>query len=377
MSVPSLRVFSASWPGRAEPWRARFIRDLHVDLSGDFETEVIAPAIHREDPLEEQVGGIQIHRFRYLSGGKAPRQGGLGLLQSCSWMLAGRRALRRWRRSPGQGVTLVHWGVPGAYLAASTCDTESHPLVVWCHGSDVHTHGRRFPGSFLLKKGLKSARRVLAASQQMADELKRVHGVEEVEVLPMGIDETFRVPATVGRGASGLKLLWVGERIESKGYGRTLRAVQKAQEQGISLSLEVIGEGPMEGWNGYTPKILGHQDPRGVREAMDRADLLLLPSHGEGTPLVLQEAKARQLPVAATTVGGIPDLFEESRGWFPLSAAEDPVVEGEIVDLLSRIDQNGELLNEKRQELRVSRIPVTFRQDSSRRLAEILQEVCP
>ena len=97
----------------------------------------------------------------------------------------------------------------------------------------------------------------------------------------------------------------------------------------------------------------------------------------QDTPLVLQEAKARQLPVAATTVGGIPDLFEESRGWFPLSAAEDTVVEGEIVDLLSRIDQNGELLNEKRQELRVSRIPVTFRQDSSRRLAEILQEVCP
>lgn len=377
MSVPSLRVFSASWPGKIEPWRARFIRDLHLDLSRQFDTEVIAPAIHPEDPLEEQDEGIRIRRFQYRSGGKSPRQGGLGLVQSCSWLLAGRKALRSWNETSEKGVTLVHWGVPGAFLAAPNCHAENNPLVVWCHGSDVHSHGRRFPGSFLLRKGLKSAQRILAASREMADELQQHHGVGEVEVLPVGIDEAFQAPATVGRNGSGLQVLWVGERIESKGYGRTLRGVQQARDRGVSLTLEVIGEGPMTGWGDFTPRLSGQKDSRGVREAMDRADLLLLPSHGEGTPLVIQEAKARKLPVAATAVGGIPDLYDQQQGWFSLEPGEDSAVESEICNLLLELDQNPQQLIEKRKQLDQPAVPVLFRQQSSQRLAEILQEVCP
>ena len=56
MTRPGLRVLTASWPGKKEPWRARFIRDLHLDLAADFDTELIAPQVHREDLLEEQDG---------------------------------------------------------------------------------------------------------------------------------------------------------------------------------------------------------------------------------------------------------------------------------------------------------------------------------
>ena len=376
MPVSSLRVFSASWPGKVEPWRARFIRDLHLDLSGEFDTDVIAPAIHAEDPIEEQDQRLRVRRFRYLSGGKAPRQGGMGFLTALSWLLAGRKALRNWKHVSDHGVTLVHWGVPGAFLASSYCHSRKNPLVVWCHGSDVHRHGRRFPGSWLLRKGLSGAHKILAASEEMARELKQQHGIREVEVLPVGIDEAFRGPAPVSREGAGLRLLWVGERIESKGYGRTLRGIQKAIDRGAVLTLEAIGDGPMTGVNGYTPQLSGPKDPRGVREAMDRAGMLLLPSHGEGTPLVVQEAKARQLPVAATEVGGIPDLYQGDQGWFPLTPDCDEVVESEICDLLVRLSQNPQVIEEKRRQLREPAVPVLFRRDSSRRLAEILQEVC-
>ncbi|OUU25574.1 MAG: hypothetical protein CBC13_01865 [Planctomycetia bacterium TMED53] len=375
MAVPKLRVFSASWPGKVEPWRARFIRDLHADLAHEFETQVIAPAVHPDDPTEEQDGNLRVRRFRYRSGGKSPRQGGVGLVQSCSWMLAGRKELKKWQSEQFDGVTLVHWGLPGAFLAAPFCNPEKSPMVVWCHGSDVHRHGRGILGSFLLRRGLKSAVKVMAASAEMASELKSLHGVSDVEVLPVGIDSVFQAPAKIGRKEARLQALWVGERIESKGYGRALRGVQQAVARGVSVSLEVIGEGPLTGFRDYIPTLRGSVDSAGVREAMDRADLLLLPSHGEGTPLVIQEARSRNLPVAATPVGGIPDLFEAENGWFPLNAKSETDLESEICDLLALLENQPEILQKCRQDLENSSIPIQYRCNNTDRLTEIFREV--
>ena len=46
-----------------------------------------------------------------------------------------------------------------------------------------------------------------------------------------------------------------------------------------------------------------------VREHLDRADLFVLPSRGEGLPRVLLEAMARSLPCIGTDVAGIPELL--------------------------------------------------------------------
>jgi glycosyltransferase involved in cell wall biosynthesis len=58
-------------------------------------------------------------------------------------------------------------------------------------------------------------------------------------------------------------------------------------------------------------EFLGQVDREGVRRALDRAELFVLPSLTEGLPRALLEAMARRLPCVATHVGGIPELLPE------------------------------------------------------------------
>lgn len=376
MSRPVLRVLTASWPGKKESWRARFIRDLHLDLAADFDTDLIAPQIHREDHLEEQDGPIQVRRFRYRSGGKSPRNQGVGPLSALSWLISAYRESLKWKKNSVPTVVLAHWAVPAALIALQSANRLGCPLVVWCHGSDVHRYGRTPLGAKLLQMGLRSADRVLAVSEPMARELKDRHGVDRVSVLPVGIDPEFVTQSPSGGPSYPLKLLWVGERIASKGYHRMLVAVDKARREGVPLSLEVIGGGgdeslALEAGN----QIRGPQSPAEILNAMDRSHLLLLPSMGEGTPLVVQEAIARGLPVASTPVGGISDLFPSGAGWFVLEGSSDEQISTSLARLIVDLSGDETILTRSRGALLKRDTTIFSRRRSTEELRKIVSEV--
>ena len=352
MDRPRLRVLTASWPGKKEPWRARFIRDLHLELADDFDTELIAPQIHPEDPIEEQDGPLRVKRFHYRSGGKSPRNSGVGPIAALSWLISAHRESRNWQQDSIPGVVLAHWAVPAAVIARQSAVRLGCPLIVWCHGSDVHRFGRTRIGAKLLRMGLRSADRVLAASEPMARELADRHAISGVKVLPVGIDSHFLSQRSATTSPYPLKLLWVGERIESKGYHRMLNAVATARQRGISLSLEVIGGGTGDQLDLHKDvQLRGPQPPAEIMAAMDRSHLLLLPSKGEGTPLVVQEAIARGLPVASTPVGGIPDLFPSGQGWFPIEGASEGEICSELSDLIVGVAADPDILDRSRSAL--------------------------
>ncbi len=52
----------------------------------------------------------------------------------------------------------------------------------------------------------------------------------------------------------------------------------------------------------------GVLDETGVAEVLRQSDLLVVPSHSEGLPVVIMEAMASGLPVVASAVDGIPEL---------------------------------------------------------------------
>ncbi len=98
-----------------------------------------------------------------------------------------------------------------------------------------------------------------------------------------------------------------------------LDAIGICDRQGVKIQLNIVGDGKYREFLEQRARTLGlaekvtflGQLPAGakVREQMDKADLFILPSRGEGLPRAMIEAMARALPCIGSTASGIPELL--------------------------------------------------------------------
>jgi glycosyltransferase involved in cell wall biosynthesis len=101
------------------------------------------------------------------------------------------------------------------------------------------------------------------------------------------------------------------------------------------------------------------------------ADVFVLPSHSEGSPNVLLEAMAANLPIVATAVGGVPEIVENNESAL-LVPANDPNAMTAAIARLLREEDLGRRLTTNAAELVASRYaPGQY----VRSLAEIYLEV--
>ncbi|MCV6602047.1 MAG: glycosyltransferase [Cohaesibacter sp.] len=105
-----------------------------------------------------------------------------------------------------------------------------------------------------------------------------------------------------------------------KGHDISLGMMAEFKKQGRDIHLHLIGDGPMRETFEARAKELDVTDHvhfvgqlkagEAVWEAMDAADMLILPSRQEGLPRVVIEAMARALPVVSNNIGGASELLD-------------------------------------------------------------------
>jgi glycosyltransferase involved in cell wall biosynthesis len=117
----------------------------------------------------------------------------------------------------------------------------------------------------------------------------------------------------------------VGRLSAHKGFDYVLRATQLLHQQGVELTVEIVGDGEerksleahaarcgishlvqFSGWLPFAE----------ARAAMSRASVLVhaSPGLGDGLPNVIREAMALGTPVIATSVAGIPEALSADCG---------------------------------------------------------------
>ena len=80
----------------------------------------------------------------------------------------------------------------------------------------------------------------------------------------------------------------------------------------------------------------GPVDRAGLKDWLRKAGLLILPSTEDNCPMVVLEAMAAGVPVAASNIGGIPDLIDDGRTGFLF----DPLDAGSICQAILKWAEN-------------------------------------
>jgi glycosyltransferase involved in cell wall biosynthesis len=116
-----------------------------------------------------------------------------------------------------------------------------------------------------------------------------------------------------------LSLLFLGQLKELKGIGDFIEALGQLPAQAPAWRAIVAGNGDiphyeaLAGARGVASRVefTGWVDQPRVRSLLASADMLVLPSHHEGLPLVILEAMGSGTPVICTPVGAIPEVLED------------------------------------------------------------------
>jgi len=136
-----------------------------------------------------------------------------------------------------------------------------------------------------------------------------------------------------GFSDSELVALFVGRLEEVKRVDRAIGAVHHLRASRPRCRLLVVGEGS---WRlrleqcahdlgvAAAVSFLGYVPHDELPALYNAADVLLLPSEREGTPMVILEALACGTPVVATPIGGIPAIVRNETNGFLLDEATPP-----------------------------------------------------
>jgi glycosyltransferase involved in cell wall biosynthesis len=174
---------------------------------------------------------------------------------------------------------------------------------------------------------------LIGVSQATVDDLVRLRVAprDRFRVVPVGLDlDRFLQPdseaaATLrdrcGTNAGELLVAFVGRLVPIKRVDLVLRATASAREQGMPIRLMVVGDGPCRArlelltrslGVGEAVRFLGYLADTSAAAAA--ADIAILASDNEGTPVSLIEAAAAGRPAVATAVGGVPDVVVPEAG---------------------------------------------------------------
>lgn len=127
-------------------------------------------------------------------------------------------------------------------------------------------------------------------------------------------------------------ILMVGRCVPSKGFDIGIKVLENLRTDGVSASLEIIGNGPSLGTLIATSRHSGSdkyihfakmKTREEIFESMLRASVMLIPSQSkEGFSLVALEAAMCELPVVATNIGGLPETVSDQVTGFIVEATD-------------------------------------------------------
>lgn len=230
------------------------------------------------------------------------------------------------RRAARWDAVLSHWALPSALIGGGIRGERPHLAVL--HSADVHLLARLPARRLWVERVASSASELLFASAAhratFLDALppaRRAEVAGRAHASAMGIEPL--APTEDRRalrrrlGLDRFTVLSLGRLVPIKGVHHAIDAVRALD----GVELIVAGEGPsrasLEARGGA--RFVGFAGPREKAALLRAVDAFVLPStptasgRTEGTPIAALEAASAGLPIVASEIGGLPEIFVHER----------------------------------------------------------------
>ena len=220
----------------------------------------------------------------------------------------------------------AHVVLPSGWLAVRLGRQYSIPVVLTEHSGPFSMHLRSRSHKQLVGGILKKAKKVVAVSPALAEQIRGFHPEADLRVVGNVIRTDFFVPRSAGKEKShhAKRFFCVALLHEGKGIQYLLQAMRLLDDRGV-IGFEVFigGDGPARhklenlatalGVSGKC-RFLGMMERDQVRDWMQTCDVFVLPSLAETFGIVLGEAMACGKPVITTRCGGPEFLVTRETG---------------------------------------------------------------
>lgn len=236
---------------------------------------------------------------------------------------AGRR-LAQYLKRPDIDVVVVHFANMGTSFV-SQLERLKVPLVVICHGSEIHSAEGHKPYLKKLTRLFARADKVLCVSQYI---MNKVVGYgcapSKAEVFFLGV-ELPNIGHQNRHVKGPVRYVMTARLHPVKDHSTLLHAFARVCHEIKDAELLLIGDGVLHDELellaqqfdiSNNVKFLGFQSSRTVYQELTNASVYVHVSHKEALGIAIVEAMAACLPVVATAVGGIPEIVEDGNTGF-------------------------------------------------------------
>jgi glycosyltransferase involved in cell wall biosynthesis len=286
-------------------------------------------------PAHEQMDGVRVIRTWF------PARNPLG------WAAHSMASIPTYLRLAGEADILhaqTFASAPPGMLAKRRL---GRPLVLTLHTSHFLRLARKVAWRPVLARIIGAADWLLAASAEIRDVALGLHPHPRAEALTNGVDtEMFRAVEPALPRESGRARLIVPRRLfEKNGVEYFVRAMPLLRAE-ADIEAVIVGDGPLRerleslarelGVGAFT-RFLGARPIVEMPGLLSSADVAVIPSLMEATSVAALEAMSCERPVAASRVGGLPEIVDGDVGVL-FEPADPRDLAARVLELLQRPD---------------------------------------
>jgi glycosyltransferase involved in cell wall biosynthesis len=233
--------------------------------------------------------------------------------------------LRRRLRDRTIDLVHAHYGYVGA-VARSQWRV---PVVITNHGDDVQgtidRRGNKTLFSRTMARFCRSVGRLAEAAVVQNKEMARYFAGSNVHIIPCEVDldvfrptEQWRARQVLGLSAAKRYVLFAANPdIPVKRFPLAQAAFERIRQKIPQAELLVVCKEPQ-------PRLALY---------MSACDALVFPSYQEGSPNIVKQAMACNLPIVATDVGDVREVIDGTAGCY-ICAPDAPALAARLVELL-------------------------------------------